>query len=566
VPAELGGNFFGGAINIITENYSDNDDFSAQVFQLFGSFGELHSFANLNFIPLSPKTKLSISADCRRADNDFRYMDYGGTFYGEDHEKDDTVRTMDNNEYKAFSFSGNIKNSQKKFDINGDFSIFNSKYHIPSYAGTLYQHRNRTAFDENREYYWSINQKFHNRAENKIDFSYLLAFDEFNWTYEDKFAFPYTLLPRNGKGKISVTNDAFDGKYFHKFNFGEYVSLSANSSARYERIIYSNDITKYTVIDREVDRLNGSLSSDLKILTPYPEIIFGGTIRAYMDKIKDWEEGFVYKNIPDDTIYNLDKSLRFNINNYFLSTPIQIFADFFFAQKQPNLRQRYGYYGIIPNTNLLSEKVLSWQTGAIADFQEIKLKVNAAFFLNYCNDLIRVIYYGNVGQAKNIAVTATWGFENNIYWKVFDKIELQNNLTFQEPKNLSEKSIKKLYIPEESKLKINSSLQIGDFAGFSLISQYSYKSVYFHDLYNTHRVPFNKDKKGLSFFSFILQYHIKNLTNITAQFGVYDILAGGNSPAYLTALENQYYVLRYPGISMKGSVLWEIENKKGINY
>ncbi|MCL1946344.1 MAG: TonB-dependent receptor plug domain-containing protein [Chitinivibrionia bacterium] len=565
VPAELGGNLFGGAINIITENYSGGDDFSAQIFQLFGSFGELHSFANLNFIPLGTKTKVSLSADYRKADNDFKYMDYNSTFYGEDHEKDDTIRAMDNNEFKAFTFSGNIKNTQKKFDINGDFSMFNSKYHIPSPAGTRFRYRNRTAFDENSEYFFSVNQKFHNK-ENKINFAYLLAFDEFNWTYEDRIAFPYSLLPNNGKGKISTKNDALDGKYFHKFDFGSYLSLSSNSSARYERIIYSNDITGFTINDREVDRLNGSFSGDLKVvpLYPFPEVILGGTIRAYMDKINDWERGFVYEKIPDDTLFGLDKSLRFNINNYFLNTPFKVFADFVFAQKQPNLRQKYGYYGIIPNTNLLPEKVISWQTGAIAEFEEINLKINAAIFQNQCEDLIRIIYYRAVAQAKNIAQTSTFGFENNIYWKIFDKIELQNNLTFQEPKNLSDKSIKDLYIPEESKLKLNSSLQIGDFAGFSFISQYQYKSAYFHDLYNIHRVPLDENKRGLSFFSFILQYHIKNSTDITAQVGIYDILAGGNSPEYLTALENQYYFLRYPGISIKGSVLWEIGNKKGL--
>jgi hypothetical protein len=508
---------------------------------------------NFNRIPISPKTKISLFADYHRAENDFKYMDYNGTFYGKDHEKDDTVRTIDNNKYGAVSLSGNIRNSQKNFDINGDFFVFTSKYEIPSPAGVIYKYRNQTANDANREYFFSVNQKFHNAAESRINIAYLLSLDDFNWTDKDNIAFPYSLLPKGGKGKISSKNSAFDGEYLHKFNFSNNISLSLNNFVRYEKINYSNDISNLPISDREVDRLNGSISGDLKIFTPYPEVIFGGTIRTYLDKISNWEEGFVYKKIPDDTIFDIDKTLRLSVNNYFQLLPIQVFADAVYAEKIPNLRQRYGYYGIIPNTNLLPEKIYSSQMGLIVDNSSIKTTVSV--FVNYCEDLIRVIYFGNVGKAQNLAKTFNYGIENDISWKMNSKIEISNNVSLQEPRNLSEKSTKKLYIPEESKLKINSQLQIGDFAGFSLISRYSYKSAYFHDLYNICRVPFDDNRRGLSFFSFILQHKTKFLTT---QIGIYDVLSSGNSPKKITALENPYYVLRYPGMSFKGSVKWEM--------
>jgi hypothetical protein len=519
---------------------------------LLGSFGEFHTFANFNHIPISPKTNLSLFADYHRAKNNFKYMDFNGTFYGKDHEKDDTIRVTDNNRYNALTISGNIKNSQKNFDINGDFSIFASKYEIPSSAGTLYKFRNQSAFDANREYFFGLTQSFHNAAESRMKISYLLSFDEFNWTDKDNIAFPYSLLPRDGRGKISSRNTVFDGGYFHKFYFGNRSLLFLNGTARYEEINYSNDITGFSVSDREVNRLNGAISSDLKFFTRHPEIILGGTIRGYMDKIENWERGFVYQKIPDDTIFDMDKTLRLSVNNSFLSPPLQVFADVVYAEKIPNLRQRYGFYGVIPNTNLLPEKIYSSQIGLITNSPA---RTRTAFFVNYCEDLIRVIYFGNVGQARNISKTLNYGIENDIFWKMRPKLEISDNITLQNPQNLSETSSKKLYIPQESRLKINTQAIIGDFAGFSLISQYSYLSAYFHDLYNVHRVPFNDSKSGLSFFSFILQHKIKSFTT---QIGIYDILASGNSPQKITELESGYHPIRYPGMSIKGSVLWEI--------
>jgi hypothetical protein len=149
----------------------------------------------------------------------------------------------------------------------------------------------------------------------------------------------------------------------------------------------------------------------------------------------------------------------------------------------------------------------------------------------------------------------TFGFENDIFWQIFEKIGFRNSLTLQEPRNLSEKSNKKLYLPNESRVKINSELKIGDFAGVSFLPSVAYNSAYFHDLYNIHRVPFNENKNGLAFFNFVLQYEIKSLL---FQAGVFDISSAGNSPEKLTALENPYFVLRYPGMNFKGSVKWKL--------
>lgn len=551
VPAELGGNVFGGAVNIITQN-PENAKFSPSIFLLVGSFKEFRANTNLNNIPLGNKTKLSLSADWNSAKNDFKYMDYNGTYYGKSHRDDDTIRRMDNNEFRSISLSSGIKTFQKNFDLDGSFSFLHSEYEIPSSPGTLYKFRNQTARDKNSDYILTLNQKFHNKFESKINLSAIFSQDKFLWTHKDNFAFPYSLL-LGGRGEIATRNSAFDGGYFQKIEMGDYFALSLYGLARYEKINYQNDITGFDLADREVNRLSGSFSADLSFTTNFPEIILGGTIRAYADRINNWEEGFVYKKIPDDTIFDVDKSLRLSINNYFLKQPFQVFADAVFAEKIPNLRQRYGYYGIIPNTNLLPEKVFSSQAGIIADFY--KFKTSAAFFVNYSRDLIRVIYYGNVGQSKNISKSLNFGFENDIFWKVFDKIELRNNLTFQEPRNLSEKSNKKLYLPNESRLKINTELKIGDFAGISVLPSASFKSAYFHDLYNVHRVPYNENRNGLAFFNFVLQYEIKSLR---FQVGVYDICSTGNSPENLTALENPYFALRYPGMNFKGSVKFEM--------
>ncbi|MCL2845781.1 MAG: TonB-dependent receptor plug domain-containing protein [Chitinivibrionia bacterium] len=552
VPAYLGGNTFGGAINIIT----DNADVSLQeFFLLFGSFGEIHSFANINNIPLSERTSLSLFLDFHRAKNDFKYLDENGTFFGIGHRDDDTVRRMDNNEFLGATISGNVRSRQRRFDIDGNFSIFDSRHEIPSPAGVRYRFRNQTAFDANTEYIFSINQQFHNAAESRINLAYLLSLNEFNWTYRDNFAFPYSLLRRGGRGKVSAKNNAFDFGHSHNFSLGNNLIFSLNNTGRYENIVYSNDITGFNISDREVSRLNAALSGDLRIFTPAPEIILGATIRGYSDKISSWERGFVYRDIVDTATFEHDKSFRLSIKNDFLRAPITVFADAIYAEKVPNLRQRYGFFGIIPSTDLRPEKIYSFQIGALADIFSVRTRT--AFFANFCEDLIRIVYFGNVGKALNVSNTRNFGFENDIFWRVAPILELSNNITFQNPRNLSEKSTRDLYIPAESKLRINSQAEVGDFAGWSLISRYSYLSAYYHDLFNVHRVPFNDSMRGLSFFSFILQHQRRR---ITAQVGVYDILASGNSPEKLTALESGYFPIRYPGMTIKGSVLWTLRN------
>jgi len=547
VPAKLGGNVLGGAVNIITEN-PENAEFSPSVFLLAGSYGEFRANTNLNHIPLGNRTRLSLSGDWHSAKNDFEYMDYNGTFYGANHRDDDTIRRMDNNEYRSFSATAGVKTFQKNFDLDGNFAFLWSRYEIPSPVGERFRFRNQTTHDENSDYMITLNQRFHNRFESKINLSTVFSQDAFRWTDKDNIVFPYSL---SEGGEVTSKNSAFDGGYFQKIEMGQYFALSLYNSARFEKINYQNDIVGRDVSDREVQRLNGAISADLAIFTAISEFILGGTIRGYVDRISNWTDGFVYRNIPDDTIFDVDKSLRLSVNNHFLISPLQVFADVVFAEKIPNLRQRYGYYGIIPNTNLLSEKVVSTQTGIIADFN--KFRTSAAIFYNYSRDLIRVIYRGNVGQAVNIAEAENFGFENNIFWQVFEKIELRNNLTLQEPRNLSESSNKKLYLPNESRLKINSEVKIGDFAGVSFLPSVSFQSAYFHDLYNRFRVPFDENRKGLAFFNFVLQYDIQNWR---IQAGVYDICSAGNSPEKRTALENPYFVLRYPGMNLKGSVLF----------
>ena len=563
VPAELGGNVLGGAVNIITEN-PQNAEFSPSVFLLAGScgrsapspfgFGEFRANTNLNHIPLGNRTRLSLSGDWHSAKNDFEYMDYNGTFYGANHRDDDTIRRMGNNEYRSFSATADVRTFQKNFDLDGNFAFLWSRYEIPSPAGVLYKFRNQSAFDENSDYILTLNQRFHNRFESRINLSAMFSQDAFHWTYRDNIAFPYSLLPRGGTGEITSRNTAFDGGYFQKIEMGEYFALSLYNSTRFEKINYQNDITGFDLSEREVQRLNGALSVDFAIQTAFPEIILGGTIRGYADRINDWNAGFVYREIPDDTIFDVDKSVRLSINNHFSGTPpLQVFADAVFAEKIPNLRQRYGYYGVIPNTNLLPEKVFSAQTGFITDLG--KLKTSAAVFYNHSRDLIRVLYFGNVGQARNIAEAQNFGFENNIFLRIFEKIELRNNFTLQEPRNLSDKSNKNLLLPSESRLKINTEAKVGGFAGVSFLPSMTYKSAYFHDLFNIHRVPFNESKNGLAFFNFVLQYEIPNWR---FQAGIYDISPSGNSPERRTALENPYFVLRYPGMSFKGSIKWEL--------
>ena len=555
VPAYLGGNTFGAAINVITAE-SENAEFYPELFLLGGSFGELRAFAGFNNISLTPRTNLSLSADFHRAENNFRYMDYNGTFFGIGHRDDDTVRRTDNNEYRRILLSGNIKSEQKTFDINANFSFLSSKDEIPSPAGVRHRFRNRTAYNANNEFFLSARQSFKNRAQSAVSLAYLLSLDEFNWTYRDNIAFPYSLLRDGGIGRVSAQNSAFDGGHSHRFTLGNNLEFLLNNTGRFERINYLNEITGFSLNDREVGRINTALSGDLTVFTPAPKIIFGGTIRGYADRISGWNSGFIYQNIRDTVIFEHDKSLRLSLSYRFLQSPLLIFADAVFAEKLPTLRQRYGFHGLIPNTDLRPEKIYSAQVGIIANVSE-SLRITNAFFANYCEDLIRTVYFRGVGQARNISKTLNYGVENNVFWQISPKLEFSNNITVQKPLNLSERSIRQLYIPGESGLRINSQAQLGDFAGWSLISRYSYMSEYFHDLFNVHRVPFNENLRGLSFFSFILQHQRRN---ITAQIGVYDILASGNSPAALTALESGYFPIRYPGMNIKGSILWTLRN------
>jgi len=481
-------------------------------------------------------------------------MDYNGTFFGENHRDDDTIRRIDNNEFRRFLLSGNLKSAQRAFDFNANFSLLNAKNEIPSPAGVRYRFRNRTAYNTNTDFFLSANLGFRNSAQSEIFAAYFFSHDEFNWTHRDNIAFPYSLLRQGGTGQVLAKNNAFDGGHLHRFALGNNVEFLLNNSARFEKINYSNDITGFSLSDRDVSRATGALSGDFTFFTPAPKILLGGTIRGYLDRINGWGGGFVYREISDTTTIDHDKTLRLSINHNFNPLPLSVFADAVFAEKAPNLRQKYGFHGVIPNTNLLPERIYSAQIGVIAD---LPIRITTAGFLNYCENLIRTVYFRGVGQARNISKTLNYGVENNIFWRVSPKLDISNNITFQNPLNLSEQSTRRLYIPGESKLRINSQAEIGDFAGWSLISRYAYKSAYFHDLFNVHRVPFDDNMRGLSFFSFILQHQRRR---ITAQVGVYDILASGNSPERLTALESGYFPIRYPGMSIKGSILWTLRN------
>lgn len=555
VPASLGGNTLGGAINIITNN-SSTDTLSASMTALVGSFGEMRSTFSINAMP-HKKLALYSTLDYHRANNDYPYFDRNGTIYGKNATDDDTLRSMDNNRSQDAQFSLGMRYTPKSStSFNVDWSFLDSDYEIPSSKGTVWKDRNRTAEEEMREQFLTLSQTFSlaDRGSATWRINGLLSESTIFWTGHDNIAFPYLLLPKDGTGVILTENRYLNASFEVGILLGNMLKLDSRTDLRHEILLPSNHIDGFEIGERDSRRSMVGLSMDLTLIAPSTEILLGGSIRGYRSAVEGWTKVFSYDSVPDTTRYDHDKSIRASVKQYFGDDDkITLFGNAVFSERIPNLRELYGYQGVLSNALLKPEKSRSAEIGFMVNGPSVEARI--VTFINRSDDLIWVIYYGNVGKPENIDQSRTYGIEESVHWKITPFLQITQNATIQNPRILSQRANQKgKLLPDQPKVTIQGEVEIGPFHGFSFHSRCTYRSRYYRDLGNIHAVPADTTINGLMHYSFIVSWQ---QNKISIEGGVLDLCSVGNSATDLDRIENAYYGTRYPSPKWMGQIRWD---------
>ena len=270
VPAELGGNSLGGAINIITNSGGED---RASISLLTGSFGEFRGVGSLSH-NLSDKVNLFGSIDYHRATNDYPYWDRNGTPYNPD---DDTLRTLNNNKYVSGvgSLGSNfyLKNNRK---IRIEWAHSDKTLGIPGGEWG----KNETAQYSSRDDRFTLDYRRSFESKNSYGqgLTYSVVADETFWTYLDHYGVAHGILGPKSVGRLSSKDYFLNYNLLNELFLGKHFSLNSRMDISGEQLIPQSDVDGYVMGHWEVRRFSPKLASDFTTTFGGLSATLGGSV------------------------------------------------------------------------------------------------------------------------------------------------------------------------------------------------------------------------------------------------------------------------------------------------
>lgn len=491
VPGLLGGNSMGGVINLRTRPDARKNLFEIQT--SLGSFGtrRLHAGVFHNF-----KDSFSIfgQASYGQSRNDFPYLDRNNTLYGpadkgeHDPGRDDTVRTLRNNQYRAFDFT-----LHPSFDlpaaharIASGLCYSNGTYHIPAFEGRT----NETARYSEEKILATVGltkDDSGNGPRLLPRFAWFRNDGITEWTDRDSgFGSSHGGVSRYGRSGILDQSIHFDLEW--PLTLGEHLEVDALlfSRASDDKPRYDRDGSLHG--DWRSQNVKGGAAADVHAGFGRLSITAGASLCGVYDRTDGGLDGVSNHVVePGDTITAiwsgaLGASIK-ALPGMILYINGGRYCD------EPSLRERYGAKGaVMANPELRPETGFTLESGVKRDF--------GCCYVECCGFLVRavntIIFDRDGYQIRpiNNSGSRILGLELSADARAGRFVRLRCAATWQHTENLQH-----LYqgkrLPDEPDLSVNGDIIVTPIPALSFAWQPQFKSFYYHDRANSaqFRVP-----------------------------------------------------------------------------
>ena len=503
VPADLGGNSLGGAINIITNSGGEN---RASISLLTGSFGEFRGIGSLSH-NLSDKVNLFGSIDYHRSTNNYPYWDRNGTPYNP---TDDTLRTLVNNKYV-----GGIGSLGANFYLKNERKIRVEWFHSDKTIGMPGGEwgKNQTANYSSRDDRFVVDYRRAFEGGNTYGqgLTYSVVADETFWTYLDHYGVAHGILGPNSVGRLSSKDYFLNYNLLSNISLGETFSVNSRFDLSAEQLVPQSDVDGYVAGYWDVQRLSPKLASDLTATVGGFEATVGGSVAWDFNHTDGGVDDYLGDTLQEQSSSLFHWSARVGVSQQLLSERLSVFANGNRYSRAPSLTELYGFTGgSLPNVDLLPESGVGFDGGVSVKFDKVAAEL--IYFHNYRENLIMMISDGVRSRSENITATLSYGLEQSILYNPLPWLSLEENLTLQHTEN-RQKMYEGNRLPNEPAFTLSGDIGLGSFAGFTLHTIGEYNSYYYRDMANAHRFPDEgSDKDGLFSLSFYLAWSYKGLT------------------------------------------------------
>lgn len=498
IPARFGGNGLGGVINLRKKQSVDGGR-NLELSVLYGSFGEQKYHMGTWFVP-HYLLDIYSTLDFHYAKNDYPYLDRNRTPSNTD---DDTIRFMNNDEYRDFEFrftpSIALKNDKK---IMLDIFIGNTLKEIPAENGYV----NHTAesggneFDSKLVFLNFLNSE---KLKSKILINYNYQNNRTFATDKDKFGISHGTFVDGDWIEFKYKNYLTNLNSLIDLTINKYLSLETHIDADYEIFIPNNKLRQDIMGDWECFSLKGKIASDFKFISEYITAQLGLSGNAFMDSTNGgWDEYLEYY-LEQDRDFRVAWSANVAVGGFLPGKNVNWFANGGRNYKAPTLRERFGFKGgVVPNPELQDEVSYSFDLGL-----GINLKIiqgETSFFYSRSKNGIVFVSDQYLSKPQNVDDSEVYGVEIGLTWKLHEKLSCLTNATWQNAK-MKHPSGKIKTIPDQPDFALYTSTTIGPFYGLSFLWDVQYKSTYYKDVMNSYAVPSDTSKCGYGNNSFGLK-------------------------------------------------------------
>ncbi len=507
IPGRFGGNSLGGLIQLITSGQKQN--------KLHGEIS-LGSFEtrkiNLGLTRLFNESyDFSSSLSYRESRNNFPYLDRNNTPYNQD---DDKWVRQKNGQFAQWDGHHSVNYTLYKTQNQLSFSHSQPEGGLPGKEGM----ETHTSGFKNPSYQWTgksrVNQAFSQDLDVQFSASYRQELSRFFWSEEDGLTWSGT----DKEGDVGSFSQQYlaSGDFFWKpfsnsslegLLGGSYQTLKPKSFSEFSKANgwENNRANQFISLEGNQDFLKN----------------FRLNFIGRLERIESNSEGGLEIN---GTRYSPQQSSE--IHHALKSglswkprTSLKLFSNLGSYYKQPSMLELYGgKWGVLPNPKLKEEKGLNMELGAHVSYGKSNF-LELILFQNTNSNSIYYVRSANLIKPMNLDASQTLGLEISSSIKLFKPLFLENNITVQNPRNVSDLIYDDKLIPNEPVVASHSSLGVEiPHSGVLFKLNHDYSSLLYRDKANLHSIPaihlWHLYLKKQIYYRIDIVGEIRNLTDV----------------------------------------------------
>ncbi|MGM0461861.1 MAG: TonB-dependent receptor plug domain-containing protein [Fibrobacterota bacterium] len=527
IPAAFSTQNLGGAINFVTAAASSN---AGEIMLGAGSFGEKRARSHISKTGTGDRV-FNAAVEYHEADNDFPYLDRGGTPHDDSNNE---IKTLSNSEFsQAFTRISARGGGQKTDPWHTEISYKTKMRKIPG------EESRRNIFARFEQEQLLVRGDIYSH-ERKLSHGgkILLDHSQYRWTGADYFGHSLDNLAPDEQARVfsREVDISYAGSLNRRIASRLEVSPSWRASTQY--MVPSGDIDGTSMGTWEAGQASLGAGVDMTLEYEKGSFFAAASAEAGGTKTKGGYNSYTGNYLEPRLDPFGNTALRMGGELY----PGHRGGFFAFAglsSKKPTLNELYGYgQGIFPNLSLQDEESFSAEAGILLEGDILQSKTVG--FYNSTTNLILPVTSprSGVGQYQNIGETRTAGVEQVLYVPLTETVHNTLGITFQESRDRAGRYAGKV-LPDQPRFSFSYTMDAAIGTSFSFRPAVQYRSRVYRDRANLKPYPDGEAQGFWNIDATLMWEQGPVMVDAT----VFDITSGRDS----TTLESGYYTLLYPG-------------------